>query len=59
MVNNMVSTLLVAIFSLCSTAFGSAIVVDGDQCIILDGDGHEVVVTGDLHTVETASKIAL
>lgn len=60
MVKNPVSTLLVAIFSLCHTAFaGGAIVLNSNECIILDGDGNEETVSGNLHTVQNASKIKL
>ena len=57
MVKNIVSTLLVAILSLCNIVAGSAIVINGDSGDILDGNGIEEVVSGKLHTVENASKI--
>ena len=57
MVKNIVSTLLVAILSLCNIVAGSAIVINSDNGIILDGNGIEEHVSGELHTVENASKI--
>lgn len=57
MVKNIASTLLVAILSLCNIVAGSAIVINGDSGIILDGNGIEEAVSGKLHTVENASKI--
>jgi hypothetical protein len=58
MVKNLVLTLLIAIFSLYLAAVvGNPIVLHGDQCIILDGNGNEETVAGKLTTVQTASKL--
>src|SRR2546430_1670235 len=57
MIKNTVSTLLVAILSLCNIVASSAIVMNDDNGIILDGNGMEEAVSGRLHTVQNASKI--
>jgi hypothetical protein len=57
MIKNIVSTLLVAILTLCNIVASSAIVMNGDTGIILDGNGKEETVSGKLHTVQNASKI--
>jgi hypothetical protein len=60
MVKNLVSTLLLAISSLCHVAFaGGAIVMKGDECDILNGDGKEEIVTGKLTTIQGPGKIKL
>ncbi len=61
MVKNIVSILLVAVFFLCNMAFADrAIVMSSNECIILDGNGKEVIVsTGNLHTIFTSGKIEL
>ncbi|KAF7508167.1 hypothetical protein GJ744_009464 [Endocarpon pusillum] len=56
MIKNQVSTVLLAILSSCHTAFaGGAIVLNSNECIILDGNGKEETVSGSLHTVQNAN----
>jgi hypothetical protein len=55
MVKNIVSILLVAIFFFCNMAFAEhAIVINDNQCIILDGNGDEIFPEDDAHNITTS-----